>query len=154
MASEYPKLRYPREISNLDHADQDVFASSDGGTTWHAIRSDAIGGLLTGGTSKTILTAKIDISSLGDNEIIAADASNKIKIVYMEFTMSAENDITYKRGSTAISGAMPYAGTNEPKGSVRNYWPFPLCTNVNEAFKINLSVAAQVSGLVQYYKEA
>ena len=105
------------------------------------------------GTTQTILTAAISIASSGDNAIVAADASNKIKVVSLTFTMSAENDIILKHGSTAFSGAMPFAGTNEPKGMTMNFWPFPLETALNEAFIINLGVAAQVSGSVQYYKE-
>lgn len=144
----------PRRITQITDGEIAIYASSDGGTTWYPLKLDTSGGLLAGGTSKTILTAAISISTLGDNTIVAADASNKIKIVSITFTMSAENDITLKHGTTAFSGAMPFAGTNEPKGMTMNFWPFPLETAVNESFIINLSVAAQVSGLIQYYKEA
>ena len=147
------ELAHPRKISDIEVGEIVLYASSDGGTTFYPVKLSADGGLLTGGTSKTILTAAIDIASSGDNTIVAADVSNKIKVVYMEFTMSAENDVMYKHGATAFSGAMPYAGVNEPKGSVRNYWPFPLETAVNEAFIINLSTAAAVKGMIQYYKE-
>jgi hypothetical protein len=105
------------------------------------------------GDDKTSLTAAIDISSSGDNTIIAADTNKKIKVVSIFFTMSAENDITLKRGTTDLSGAMPFAGTNEPRGATINFWPIPLETDVNEAFIINLSAASQVSGFCQYYKE-
>ena len=101
----------------------------------------------------TVLTAAIDISSSGDNTIVSADASKKIKVVSITITMSAENDITLKRGSTDFTGAMPFAGTNEPRGITFNLWPFPLETALNEAFIINLSAASQVSGFCQYYKE-
>ena len=106
------------------------------------------------GTAQTVITAAINISTAGANTIVAADANYKIKVVTLTFTMSSENDITLKRGSTSLSGAMPFAGTNEPKGMTMNFWPFPLETAVNEIFVIHLSAASQVSGLIQYYKEA
>jgi len=147
-------LQHPRKIGAIEDGEIANHGSSDGGATWYPVKVDTSGGAAIGGTSKTILQAKIDINSSGDNEIIAADANNKIKIVFMEFIVNAENDIIYKRGTTALTGAMAYGGTNEPRGSVRNYWPFPLCTGVNENFTINLSTAASVAGLIQYYLEA
>lgn len=153
MTTEYPELLHPRKISGITEGEIALYGSSDGGTTWYSVKVAASGGVLTGGTSQTIQTAKIDISAATDNEIIAATASQKIKVVSITFTMSTENDVTFKNGSTAISGAMPFAGTNEPRGMTQNFWPFPLTMNTNTAFNITLSAAQQVSGLVQYYKE-
>ena len=147
------ELSHPRKISSIESGEIEMYLTVGGGV-WYALSGDSSGGISLAGTSKTILTAAIDIASSGDNTIVAADANNKIKVVYMEFTMSAENDIMYKHGATAFSGAMPYAGVNEPKGSVRNYFPFPLETALNEAFIINLSTAAAVKGMIQYYLEA
>ena len=147
------ELAHPRKISSIASGEIEMYLTVGGGV-WYALSGDSSGGISLAGTSKTILTAKIDIASSGDNTIIAADANNKIKVVYMEFIAGAENDIIYKHGATAWTGAMPYSGTGEARGSVRNYWPFPLTTAVNEAFVFNLSTAAQVSGLVQYYLEA
>jgi hypothetical protein len=109
--------------------------------------------VITSGTAQTVITAAIDISTAGNNTIVAADANYKIKVVTLTFTLSLENDIKLVHGSTDFSGAMPFGGTNEPKGMTMNFWPFPLETAVNEAFIMNLSTAAQVSGLVQYFKE-
>lgn len=154
--SKYPQLRSPREVSNLDHADLDVFVSSDGGTIWHALKGDSSGRLIiiNAGVVHDLITAPISISTLGDNTIVAADATKRIKVVSISFTMSDENDLTFKSDSNALSGAMPFAGTNEPKGMTQSQWPHLIRTGVNEAFVINLSVAAQVSGWLQYYKEA
>jgi len=154
--AEYHDEKHPRKISEIAPGEVEIWGSSDGGTTFYPVKVSIAGEIhiLTAGTAKTILTAAIDISSSGDNEIVAADANNKIKVVSLTFTMSAENDITLVHGTTDFSGAMPFAGTNEPKGMTMNFWPFPLETALNEAFIINLGTAAQVSGLTQYFKEA
>lgn len=148
------ELQHPRKISEISEGEIADHGSDDAGTTWYPKRVDPNGGTAIGGTSKTILQAKIDINSSGDNIIVSADANKKIKIVFMELFVNVENDLVYKRGATAMTGAMAYAGTNEIRGSIRNYWPFPLMTGVNETFIINLSTAAQVSGLLQYFLEA
>ena len=152
--TEYHALLHPRKIGEIEEGEISIYGSSDGGTTWYPVKVDTFGGIKSAGTSKTILTAVINISAATDNVIVAADVSNKIKVVSITFTMSAENDITLKHGSTAFSGAMPFAGTGEPKGMTMNFWPFPLETAVNETFVITLSQAAVVTGLIQYYKEA
>jgi len=146
------ELAHPRKISSIDE-ELVVSGSSDGGTSTGVIRTDALFALLSGGTSKTIQTAKIDIATAADNEIIAATAGQKIHVVSLTFTMSAENDITLKDGATAISGAMPFGGTSEPKGATFNLNPFPLVMTVNTAFNITLSQSQQVSGFCQFYKE-
>jgi len=151
--STYHELKHPRRISEITTGEITIYGSSDGGTTWYPVKLATDGGLALSGTSKTILSAKIDIATATDNAVIAATADKKIHVVSITFTMSAENDITFKDGATAISGAMPFAGTNEPKGATFNLWPFPLIMTTNTAFNITLSTAAQVSGFVQYYKE-
>ena len=112
------------------------------------------GGIKDSGTSKTILTAKIDSAAGGDIAVVAADANYKIKVVTITFTVAGETNITLKHAATAYTGAMDFGGTTEPKGWTMNWWPFPLETALNEAFNVNSSAAVQVSGLIQYYKEA
>lgn len=149
--AEYHTLIHPRKIAEITDGEIALYGSSDGGTTWYPVKLKADGGLLTGGTSKTIQTAKIDIASASDNEIIAATASQKIHVVSITFIMASENTVTLKNGATAISGAMVFSG---PRGMTMNFYPFPLAMSVNSAFNITLSASSQVSGLVQYYKEA
>lgn len=152
--AEYHTLLHPRKISEITDGEIALYASSDGGTTFYPVKLSADGGLLAGGISKTIVTTPINISSSGDNAIVAADANNKIHVVKIILVLSAENDITFKRASTALSGAMPFAGTNEVRGATLEFWPHPMSTALNEAFIINLSNATLVAGVLQYYKEA
>ena len=107
------------------------------------------------GTTKTILQAEINFNTLGDNTIVAANETKKIKVVSCCLTVGGETNLTFKRGTTPISGPMDFGGANEPRGMVANgtvECPV-LETGVNEAFIINSSNAVQVSGWVRYYLE-
>lgn len=143
----------PRRVTEITDGEITLYASSDGGTTWYPLKLDTSGGLLAGGTSKTIASAKIDIATAARHEIIAATEAQKIYVCTLTFTMSAENDLTLEDGTAALTGVMPFGGTNEPRGMTLNLYPFPLVMSTNSAFNITLSMAAQVSGWVQYYKE-
>jgi len=146
-------LSHPRDINAIKDGQILIYGSPDGGTVIGVIRTDALFGMLSGGTSKTILTAKIDIATAARHEIIAATAAQKIYVVGLFFTLSAENDITLEDGTTALTGAMPFGGTGEPKGMTENWWPIGIPMTTNTAFNITLSSAQQVSGICLYYKE-
>jgi len=150
---DYEPLRHGRRISEIASGEGEAWLSTDGGTTWVAMKGDALGAALSGGTSKTILTAKIDIATAATHEIIAATAAQKIYLCSIVFTLSAENDITLKDDTTAFTGAMPFGGTGEPKGWSENYWPAPIPFTTNKPFQITLGSAEQVSGFCTYYKE-
>lgn len=98
-------------------------------------------------------SAAINISTLGDNTIIAGSPGTKIKVVTILFTAAGEVDITFKSGTTPLSGPLDFGGTNEPMGIVACHGPGPLPCQTAEDFIINLSGAVQVSGYCTYYKE-
>lgn len=91
----------------------------------------------------------INFSSSGDNEIVAAVTNKRILVHRLFIVCGAATDITFKRGSTALSGALPMAAnggitfdiTGEP-------W---FTTDLSEAFNINSSNAVQVSGTCYYH---
>ena len=99
----------------------------------------------------TILKAKIDISTAANITVIAAVAERKISISSIVFTVAGETNITLKSGATAISGAMDFGGTNEPRGMSHGMGDMPLQTAAGEAFVIANSIAVQVSGWITYY---
>lgn len=105
------------------------------------------------GSSRTMLQADISFATGAHNIIVAAVAGKKIKITNLMLTVAGEVNLTLESHETAISGAMDFGGTDEPRGMVCNFGDFPLETVVGEAFKI-LSVGdVQVSGYVNYYTE-
>jgi len=101
----------------------------------------------------TTLKAKIDFASAATHEIIAAVAGKKIKIVNLMLTVAGETNLTLKSDTTAISGAMDFGGTDEPRGMVHHFGDHPLEMTAGEAFQITNSAAEQVSGYVTYFTE-
>ena len=101
----------------------------------------------------TILNAVIDFATAATHEIIALVAGQKIKIKNIMLTVAGETNLTFQSDATALSGAMDFGGSDEPRGMVHNLGDAPLETIVNEAFKITSSGAVQVSGYVTYFTE-
>lgn len=100
------------------------------------------------GTSRTIA---LSISSSGDNQVIAAPTDGYIAIDHINLIPTTAVSLTFKRGSTAISGAYPLDAkqpvtlenaTHKEEGVMR-------CGR-NEAFVINLGSAVQVGGYIDY----
>lgn len=104
---------------------------------------------------QAIQFASINISSSGDNTIIAADPARRIKILSYVFVAGGSVNIIFKSGaSNSLSGAMPFvinAGIAAPPVAPST-GPY-MQTNVNEAFVINLSGAVGVTGHLSYYLE-
>lgn len=90
----------------------------------------------------------ITVSSIGDNEVIAAVSGKVIRVLSYLFVSAGSVSVQWKSGSTDISGVMPYiastgvsAGYN-PKGHFE--------TGVNEALVIELSHNVAVGGHLTY----
>lgn len=105
------------------------------------------------GQGKTLLFASIDTATSGDNTLVAADASNKIKLVSYVLVASGAVSVRWKAGTTNKSGAMALAA-NGGISAVGQPSAHLLETAVNEALILNLSAAVQVSGHISYFKEA
>lgn len=104
-------------------------------------------------SSKTLKQVAINESTAASNEIVAAVVGKQICIVNLVFTVAGEINITLQSAANALSGAMDFGGTNEPRGFVSNHGEFPLKTTSGEAFNILMSAAVQLSGYVTYYEE-
>jgi len=104
-------------------------------------------------TSPTILKAIIDFNTAATHEIIAAVSGEVIKIKNIMLTVAGDTNLTFKSAANAISGALDFGGTDEPRGMVHNFADAPLAMTVSEAFQITSSGAVQVSGYVTYYTE-
>lgn len=91
----------------------------------------------------------ISFSASGDNEIVPAQTGKRILIHRLFLVCASATNLTFKRGSTNLSGAVPMAAnggitfdiTGEP-------W---FTTNPSEAFNINSSSGVQVSGTCYYH---
>lgn len=93
----------------------------------------------------------INIDTAGSHTIIPGASRKRIRIVSFFFTVGSEVNITLYDGSAMISGHMDFGGSSEPRGIVVPFPYSPLELGESNGFKINLSVAVQVSGTVCYY---
>lgn len=103
-----------------------------------------------------LLFAAINVSASGDNTIVAADATRRIKVVSYAFVCSSTVNVTWKSGAgTNLSGAMAFIANTgiAPGTSSPSQGPI-LQTAVNQALVLNLSGAVQVSGHMSYFLEA
>jgi hypothetical protein len=98
--------------------------------------------------------AAISAASSGSNEIVAAVAGKRIKVLAYTVISAGSVSMTWRSASTAISGAMPLAangGAAPSGGSVSPLGNMPLLqTEVGEALNINLSSAVGVYGHLTY----
>jgi hypothetical protein len=112
-----------------------------------------IGKIQIQGTSQTVLKAKIDFSTIDVHTVVALVAGKKIKICNIMLTVAGETNLVFGSDANAISGAMDFGGTDEPRGMVQHFGNFPLETTAGQAFKISSNAAVQVSGYVTYFTE-
>lgn len=93
----------------------------------------------------------ITVATAATHTIIPGVTGKRLRIVSLFFTVAGEVNITLYDGGSAISGPMDFGGTSEPRGIVIPFPYSPLELGDGNAFKIGLSAAVQVSGLVCYY---
>ena len=94
--------------------------------------------------------AAINFSSVGDSTVIGGTPGKKILLYSIWLTIGSETNITFKDGSTNISGPMDFAGASEPRGIVVPLLALPIQLGEGNSFVINSSSAAQVSGTAVY----
>ena len=106
---------------------------------------------------QTILFAAIDTAVSGDNTIVGADSTKKIKVLSYVFVGDGTVSVRWKSGAgTNLSGAMALVvdsgvavgGGNAPG----THWEFETAVNAN--LVLNLSGAVGVRGHLAYFLEA
>jgi hypothetical protein len=104
-----------------------------------------------GSTACTPISDPISCSSSGNNEIVAADATKRIRVLAWDLSPSAAVNAKWRTANTDITG-LYYMGSIG-NGNARNFnqagW---FETAVNEALNLNLSGATAVGGVVVYIK--
>lgn len=104
----------------------------------------------------TISFAPIDVAASGDNTIVAADASRRIKVLSYVVVADAAVTARWKSGAgTNLSGAMSLAANGgvsaPPVPPGGGHW---METAVNQALVLNLGSATGVRGHLSYMLEA
>lgn len=96
-------------------------------------------------------TLALSISTSGDNTVIAAPADGYIAIDNINFIPTGAVDVTFKSGSTAISGTYPFdakqAYTQE--NTLHNTDGVITCAR-GQAFVINLGGTVAINGFIRY----
>lgn len=101
---------------------------------------------------ETLEQAAVSFSATGDNTIITAPGDGKyLAIDFLTFVPSADATLTFKDGSTAISGAMPFKA-NQPmtvENAMKNEHGVLTMSN-NSAFVIGSSGSSTITGFIRY----
>jgi hypothetical protein len=92
----------------------------------------------------------INIATAATHTIIPGAPGRRIKIFQIFFTVGGEVNITLYNGAEAMTGAMDFGGVGEPRAAVIPNDGRPLNLDEGQDFRILLSAAVQVSGLVNY----
>lgn len=96
----------------------------------------------------------ISASSSGNNTLVSADPTKKIKVQSYLIVAAGTVNTTFKSGSNNLSGAIPLVANSgvacpPVKPTDGSYFQ----TNANEALILNLSDAVAVTGHLSYYLE-
>jgi hypothetical protein len=91
--------------------------------------------------------APINFAASGDNTVIIGAVGKMIKVLQFFYVVAAATNLTFKSGSTPISGPLDF-GSNAAQ--VQDFIQLPLTCNVGDSFIINSSAAVQVGGTIWY----
>ena len=96
--------------------------------------------------------AVVNLTGTGDNTVIAADSSRQIRVwqFFMDNThASTDVNVTWKSGSTAISGAylLVHAGGAHSEPCTGTPWAI---IPVGSAFVLNTSASGSIQGTVYF----
>lgn len=105
---------------------------------------------------QTPLFAVVNASGSGDNTLVAADGTKKVKVLQYTLVSAGTVNATFKSGAaTALSGAMPLvANSGIASPFVAPAQGHLIETAVNQALVLNLSGAIAVTGHITYILEA
>ena len=102
-------------------------------------------------SARTASTRSIAIafSSSGDNTVVAGLTANPIRVYGLVATVNGATNITFKDGSTALSGALILTGNGSSFTLPLTDEPY-FTTTIGNAFVMNSSSAVAVSGICWY----
>lgn len=107
----------------------------------------------TGNQARTFKTASIDVAASGDNTIVAAVTSNRIKVHAVVFIATGTVNVRWKDGAaTNLTGDMNFQAR---EGYALAVTPpsWILATTAGTALILNLSAAIAVDGWVSYWDD-
>lgn len=105
-------------------------------------------------TSHTVKFASVNVSSPGDNELVAAVADKKIKVLSAAIIAAGTVAVKWRSDTSDRSGAMPLLASSgfvlPASLPAAGYY---IETASGEALGLNLSAGVAVTGHISYYEE-
>ncbi|MBD1864175.1 MULTISPECIES: hypothetical protein [Trichocoleus] len=95
--------------------------------------------------SRTTTPTPISISGAGDSPIVSPTTGKALRICAISFTAASLVTVTFKGGTTAISGAMQLTDYSEAFNP-------PLGLAIDQPFRLSLGSAVAVNGFVTWYE--
>jgi hypothetical protein len=98
-----------------------------------------------------IKSAILNFSAGGDNTVLPAAPFGMVKIKGISFTVAGATNITFKNGTSTVSGAYVFTGNGSSmtapilESDAYYWWADP-----SQAFVMNLSSGVQLSGTIWY----
>lgn len=94
----------------------------------------------------------INFTGVGDNIIIAGVAGKIIRVLQFFFVCSTATTLTYKSGSTPISGPLSFVSNG---AQVQDFIQCPFnCLNTGDPFIINASLSVTIGGTIWFIQDA
>jgi hypothetical protein len=135
-----------------------VLLQGDDGTDRHNIAVDASGNVQGDVIHQGKLAAwtqiLVNINTATTTELKAANAGHTYTVIDISLTIAAENNLTWKTASTALSGPMDFGASGEPHGWQANFWPHGLKCVAGEALNLTTTTTGQVSGFIMILDES
>ena len=98
-----------------------------------------------------VRTAKIDASSSGDNEVVAASSGKVIRVLAYTIVSAGTVTAKWRSATTDISGPMPLVASSGVSPSpLQRYDQCLMQTSAGQALNLNLSGAIAVGGHLTY----
>ncbi len=141
--------------SGVDIGDVDVLTQPARVSTTDSIKAVlATDTVMDGTTAEVPIFKAFDVSSSGDNEIVAGVASNKIRVLSLALNAFGDVEAEFQSGGTAtnLSGTFDLGtSSGKAKGLVLAFSPIGHFESASgTALDLNLNAAVQVSGHVAY----
>ena len=141
---------FPLLVDSTGHLQVDIVslpALPAGADTVGAVKID---GVLKQGWSQVA----VNINSATTTTLKAGVSGHTHTVLTISLTVAAENNLTWKSASTALSGPMDFGASGEPHGWQANLWPCGLKCAVGEALNLTTTTAGQVSGFITVLDES
>ena len=138
---------FPLLVDSTGHLQVELPSLVSGTNTIGAVKID---GVLKQGWSQVA----ININSATTTALKAGVAGHIYTVLTISLTVAAENNLTWKSNTTALSGPMDFGASEEPHGWQANLWPCGLKCAVGETLNLTTTTAGQVSGFITVLDES